>query len=317
MIGRICIKGASRLGVKIMSKTNYNYQITELPINKLIPLPNNPFELYEGQRLEDLVESIQSNGVLVPIIVCPVNNGLYEILAGHNRVEALKIIGSATVPAIIRDGLTDIEAMFIAIETNLIQRSFSDFSFSERAATIAMHYDGIKDQGRRTDLVEEVEMMLSTGNAVQSATSGQVGQKLGARVKAGKEYGLSGTNVARYLRINNLIPEFKKRLNTGAISFIAAVNLSYLSIEEQGLVYEVLASSRHKLSISESEELRKVKKPLTRDDVYQIVEDETAREAAPYKISKSIITQYFKSEQKRDEIEEIISKALEMYYGKI
>ena len=146
------------------SKMNNNtiYPISELTINSLVPLLNNPFELYEGQRLDDLVESIQTNGVLVPIIVRPVNDNSYEILAGHNRVEASKILEYETIPAIVRDDLSDIDAMFVAIETNLIQRSFSDFSHSERAATIAIHYDGIKDQGRRTDLVKDVELMLNT-----------------------------------------------------------------------------------------------------------------------------------------------------------
>ena len=160
-------------------------QILDIPIDKLVPLPNNPFELYEGQRLEDLVESIETNGVLVPIIIRPISDSLYEILAGHNRVEASKILELEAIPAIVRDDLSDIEAMFVAIETNLIQRSFSDFSHSERAATIAMHFEGIKDQGRRTDLVEEVEMMLNMGVDKLPTTSGQVGLKLQSRDRTG------------------------------------------------------------------------------------------------------------------------------------
>ena len=295
---------------------NNVYPVTAIQLNNLVPLHNNPFALYEDQRLNDLMESIQTNGVLVPIIARPVNDGLYEILAGHNRVEASKILGLETIPVIIRDDLTDIEAMFIAIETNLIQRSFSDFSYSERAATIAMHYNGLKNQGRRNDLVEEVEMMLNTGTDEQSATFGPVDQKLYSRDKTGIEFGLSSKTVARYLRINNLISEFKKRLNSGAISLRCAVSLSYLDNGEQELVSEVLKTSRHKLSMAEAEELRKAKKPLTEDTVYQIVEDETAREMAPYKLSKNIISQYFKPDQSCEEIEDIIKKALDMYFNK-
>ena len=292
------------------------HQILDIPIDKLVPLPNNPFELYERQRLEDLVESIETNGVLVPIIIRPISDSLYEILAGHNRVEASKILGLEVISAIIRDDLSDIEAMFVAIETNLIQRSFSDFSHSERAATIAMHFEGIKDQGRRTDLVEEVEMMLNMGVDKLPTTSGQVGLKLQSRDRTGNEYGLSGRNVSRYLRINNLIPEFKRRLNSGAISFIAAVNLSFLSVEEQELVDEVLTTTRYKLSMAEAEELRHVKKPLTRDIIYNIVEDRTTRTAAPLKLEQNFILRYFEPGQSQEEIKDIITKALDLYFNK-
>ena len=299
-----------------MSSQNDLHPVIALPIEKLVPLPNNPFDLYEGQRLEDLIESIQVNTVLVPIIVRTTDGDLYEILAGHNRVEASKKLGLQTVPAIIRDDLTDVEAMFVAIETNLIQRSFSDFSHSERAATIAMHYDGIKDQGRRTDLVDEVERMLNPGSDEQVATSGPVDQKLYSREKTGKEYGLSSKNVARYLRINKLIPEHKKRLNSGAISLRAAVSLSYLPVEEQELVDEVLRSTRYKLSMEEAEELRKAKELLTRDVVYNIIEDKTTKAAAPIKLEQDFILRYFKPEQSKEEIEDIIAKALEAYFGR-
>ena len=293
--------------------------IIAVPIEKLVPLSKNPFDLYEGQRLEDLIESIQANGVLVPIIVRPADDadeGLYEILAGHNRVEASKILELETVPAIIRDDLTDIEAMFVAIETNLIQRSFSDFSHSERAATIAIHYDGIKSQGRRTDLINEVELMLGVRVDEQPATSVAVLQKLDNRNRVGKDFGLSSFSVAQYLRIHKLLPEHKRRLNSGAISLRAAVCLSHLSPEEQKLVDEVLTTTRYRLSMAEAEELRKARRPLTREVVYKIVDDSTARAVAPFKLDRDFIEQYFKPNQSRDEIKTTIAKALDMYFGR-
>ena len=295
-----------------MSNSNELYPVIALPIDSLVPLLANPFDLYEGQRLEDLVESVQVNGVLVPIIVRPADGGLYEILAGHNRVEVSKILGMETVPAIVRDDLTDIEAMFVAIETNLIQRSFSDFSHSERAATIAIHYEGIKDNGRRDELVEEVESMLSVDVDVNGVP---LGHRPKSRDITAKEHGLSSTTVARYLRINKLLPEHKRRLNSGAISIRAAVSLSYLSEEEQELVDEILTNNRYRLSMSEAEDLRVAKRPLTRDVVYQIIEDSTTR-AAPFKLDWDFIERYFKPEQSRDEIEGIIAKALDIYFGR-
>ena len=158
--------------------------------------------------------------------------------------------------------------------------------------------------------------MLSTGVDKLPATSGQVGRKLESRDRIGSDFGLSGRNVTRYLRINRLIPEHKRRLNSGAISFLAAVSLSYLNTEEQELVDEVLKATRYKLSMDEADKLRHADRPLTRDVVYRIVEDSSARAAAPFKLEQSFMARYFKPSQSRDEIEDIIAKALDMYFGR-
>ena len=231
-----------------MSNTKDVYPIVALPVNKLVPLKNNPFELYEGQRLSDLVESIQANGVLVPIIVRPINDGFYETLAGNNRVKASEILELETVPAIVRDDLNDVEAMFVAIETNLIQRSFSDFSYSERAATIALHYDGIKDQGRRTDLVEEVEMMLGTGAEDPPGTSVAVRQKFRtANIKPEIIY--SSNKVNRFGRsyYNNILfassIQFLKIRTSVSTSFITT-NASARHTESRPLVASFISIMR-------------------------------------------------------------------------
>ena len=297
--------------------SNTIYPVVAIPITSLVPLPFNPFKLYEGQRLDDLVESIEANGVLVPIIIRPKpgRSGVYVIIAGHNRVQAAEKLGLKTVPAIIRNDLSDAEAMFVAIETNLIQRSFSDFSHSEKAATITLHYKGMKNQGRRVDLIKEVEMMLDTNSGKQPVTCVPVEHKLKAREKTGNELGLSSSYVMRYLRLHMLIPELKKRLNSGAISIRAAVSLSFLTEDEQELICDILTTTKCKLSMNEAEKLRLADRPLTKEVVNAIIEDTTVREASPYKIDINIIKRYFKPTQNRDEIEDIISKALEMYLG--
>ena len=172
------------------------------------------------------------------------------------------------------------------------------------------------DDQRLEDLVKEVEMMLSAGTDKLPATFRPVGEKLNSTNVTGREYGLSGRNVTRYLRIHRLIPEHKRRLNSGAISIRAAVSLSYLSVEEQQLVDEVLTSTRYKLSMDEAERLRNADKPLSRDVIYNIIEDKSARTAAPFKLDQSIVSRYFGPEQSRDEIESIIIKALGMYFGR-
>ena len=108
-------------------------------LDNLIPYKDNPFALYEGQRFTDMVESVRANGVIVPIVVRPADDGKYEILSGHNRVKAAKEAGIDSVPALIRTGLTDEEALLIVTETNLLQRSFADLKHSERAVALVVH----------------------------------------------------------------------------------------------------------------------------------------------------------------------------------
>ncbi|MCL2574785.1 MAG: ParB N-terminal domain-containing protein, partial [Defluviitaleaceae bacterium] len=108
-------------------------EITYEPIRQLTPFRSHPFRLYDGERLDDMVESIRVNGVFIPIIARRINS-ILEILSGHNRVEASKVVGLAEIPTIILENVTDAAALVIVIETNLLQRSFSDMSHSEKAA---------------------------------------------------------------------------------------------------------------------------------------------------------------------------------------
>ncbi|NLP00031.1 MAG: ParB N-terminal domain-containing protein, partial [Clostridiaceae bacterium] len=124
----------------------------EISIGKLIPFKGHPFKLYQGERLQGLVDSIREIGVILPVVVRPIKDGDYEILSGHNRVNAARIAGLDIVPAIIKEGLTEEEANLIVTETNLLQRSFSDLSHSERAIALKRHYDNIKEQSKKAQL---------------------------------------------------------------------------------------------------------------------------------------------------------------------
>ena len=131
-------------------------------VDELIPYADHPFKLYEGERLDDMVRSVKELGVIVPVIVRPLDED-YEILSGHNRVNAAKIAGLKKVPVIIKTGLTDEEAKLIVTETNLVQRSFADLSHSERAVALKMHLEALKEsnggQGTRTDLLDEIKTL--------------------------------------------------------------------------------------------------------------------------------------------------------------
>jgi ParB family chromosome partitioning protein len=295
--------------------------VLALPLDKLQPFKSHPFRLYEGQRFEDMVESVKANGVIVPVIVRPISkDDNYEILSGHNRVSAARAAGLETVPALVREDLTDDEALLIVTETNLLQRSFADLTHSERAVTLAMHHDAIKKQGKRTDLIEEIENMVNASNCGDLETSAPVGQKLTSRDKIAQDYCMAKNTVARYLRVNKLIAAHKKRLDEGELAIRAAVTLSYLSEGEQHAVDDVLDSSHYKVDMKKADALRSAseKRPLDHETVEQILAGPRKPRAAKhpaFKLKHKIVSKYFKPEQKPDEIEATIIEALEFFYA--
>ena len=206
----------------------------------------HPFRLYEGERLNDLVESISENGVLVPAIVRkiePDENGFeYEMLAGHNRQNAA-IAAKRPLPCIIKENLSDHDAWIYVIETNVLQRSFSEMLPSEKAAVLALRYSKMICQGRRNDIIEELKKLENPDEIRENKTCGIDCHKSKSRDVVGAEYNLKGRAVANYLRINELSVALKIRIDDGEFTIAAAVQLSYLAQEEQQMVEAVLSES--------------------------------------------------------------------------
>ncbi|AAO36446.1 ParB/RepB/Spo0J family partition protein [Clostridium tetani] len=172
--------------------------ITEIEIEKLVSFSNHPFKLYEGERLNDMVESIKEFGVIVPIVVRTIGTS-YQILSGHNRVNAAKLVGILKVPAIIKEGLTEDEATLIVTETNTMQRSFSDLLHSERAAVIYTRHKAMANQGIRNDLLNEIERLSKSNEIKEDETFSPLGKKLRTHEEIGETYKLSKNSIARYL----------------------------------------------------------------------------------------------------------------------
>ena len=164
--------------------------VTEMDFSVMEHLPNHKFKLYTGQRLKDMVESIREFGILEPLIIW-VHEGKNTILSGHNRQNAAQRAGLTRGPVIIRKDLTYEEAVLIATETNLRQRSFADLSPSEKAYSLKQHYDAIKSQGRRNDLIKEIEELINPHEIRKNSTSSEIQKKLNAGEKVSEEYGLS------------------------------------------------------------------------------------------------------------------------------
>lgn len=166
-------------------------EVKLIPVDKLVPFHNHPFKLYEGQRLDDMVESIKEHGVMIPILG-RMYKGKLEILSGHNRLNAAIKAGLKEVPVIEKIGLSEKEAYTYVIETNLIQRGFAELLPSEQAAALEIEYDKVISQGKRNDIIREIEKL----SGIES-TSGQSDQKLDKRDAISSEYGMSGSKMAR------------------------------------------------------------------------------------------------------------------------
>lgn len=244
----------------MMSQEN---QIKNIPIDMLETYHNHKFQLYTGERLDDMVESIKANGILLPIIVQPLSNGNYEILSGHNRTNAAKIAGLETVPAVIKENLSEDEAEMYVIETNLSQRGFNDLRISEQATVLAMRHSKMFSEEKRQQIAEELEVM-----------EGKSKSKL---EKTGEEYGLKKDTVARLLRVDKLIPEMKAWVDDKYLPVRAAVELSYIPENGQKLVYDVFSNLEEKVNMKKSKAIRQAfetYEELNEDDLLEIITDE-------------------------------------------
>ena len=202
--------------------------IVSIPVEEIHPFHDHPFRLYEGGRLEDMVQSIRDHGVLNPVIVRKDARG-YEMLAGHNRTNAAKIAGLTEVPAIVKTDLSNEDAYVYVIETNLLQRSFAELLPSEKAAVLVARYEKISSQGKRNDIRQEIEALEETcGHDVHKSQKSRDG--------LGEEYGMTGRNIARYMRLDRLLPEFKDAVDKGILAMVAAVDLSYLNVKMPKLI---------------------------------------------------------------------------------
>ncbi len=246
-----------------------------IKIEQLVPFKKHPFKLYEGERLNEMVESIREFGVIVPIVVRK-KRLKFEILSGHNRVEACKILGLKEIPAVVKEGLSEEEALLIVTETNTMQRSFGDLPHSERATVVAVRHEAMKKQGLRTDLLKEIEKLSRSPIGSEDLTSRPMGEKLNADGMVGNEYGLSPRNVSRYLRIAKLPEEFKELVDEGKIAIRAGVDLSYLREESLDIVHAIVTEENFKIDMKRARDLRGADKkaPLTFDSANAIIRGE-------------------------------------------
>ena len=286
-----------------------------IPLDKIKAFHDYPFRLYEGERLNDMVESVKEHGVLNPVIVRKDGKG-YEMLSGHNRQNAAKIVGLMEIPAIVKEGITDEEAYIYVIETNVMQRSFAGLLPSERATVMGMQYDKVRCQGKRNDIIRELQIL---NGETPAATCGHNGHRFKTRDAVAEEYGYSSRSAARYLRINNLIRPFKNLIDDDKIALMAAVDVSYLSEEEQGIVYKVIDAMALKLKPKMAAELRKHGGELTERMVERLIEaiivkKVSGNEGMRVILSEDIWQKYF-PDMNAAQMAEVVEQALEAWFS--
>ena len=280
-----------------------------LPIDAIEPFHEHPFKLYTGERLEDMVESIREHGILTPVIVQKTAKG-YEMLAGHNRQNAAKLAGLTEVPAIIKENLSEEEALVYVVETNVIQRSFSDLSVSERIAVLSTRYDRVCGTKKREEIMEELHLLNGDGGH-------HVHRQAKSRELIGQEYGMTGRNIARYVRCNHLIPSFKDMLDDGALTIVAGVELSFLSEEEQTLVLSVMEQNCIKLKKDTADKLRAAAGSITKETVQEVfgIDKPVSEVKRPVsvKLPAKVYSKYFSNVAAKD-VQGILEEALEQYF---
>ena len=216
-------------------------KVQKIPINELVPFKNHPFKVVDDEAMLRTTESIAQFGVLTPLIARPLEDGGYEIISGHRRAHAAEAAGLTEVPVIVRD-MDDDAATVLMVDSNLQRENILP---SERAFAYKMKLEALKRQGTRSDLIE-------------GDTSTQVGRRMETAEMIGQETGDSRNQVRRYVRLTNLIPELLDMVDQKQISFNPAVELSYLTPEEQQHVIEAMDFTQAAPSLSQAQRLKKL-----------------------------------------------------------
>ncbi len=288
--------------------------IRMMPIDSIRPFRKHPFRMYEGERLDDMVESIREHGVLNPVIVWQVGDN-YEMLAGHNQQMAGKLAGLTEIPAIVKTDLTEEEAYVYVIETNVIQRGFAELLPSEKAAVLAERYKKVSNQGKRNDILEEIARLNGSD---MPETCGHDVHKLKSRDAIGEEYGMTGRNIARYMRVQQLEEPLKERLDDGTLPLVAAVDLSYLSDKEQKAVSGLAEQGKIKLDAKTAKCIRNMAGSVTEKKVLETLNSRKGKKSVTGKsirLSADVYEKYFAG-VKSAEVAGIVEEALAAWFGK-
>lgn len=283
-----------------MPKQKPNEQVQQIPLSEIRPFKNHPFKVTDDELMQQTIDSIMQVGVLNPAIIRPAPEGGYEMVAGHRRLHAADLAGLKTIPAFVRN-LDDDEAVILMVDSNLQRETISPM---ERAQAYKMKLEALKHQGKRVDLEGK-------------STSTQIAQKLSVE-KVAAEAGTSRDQVRRYIRLTELLPEVQKKVDSKEIAFSPAVELSYLTRDEQKQFLDAMDYSQNTPSLSQAQRLKKLSREgkCTKEAMRSIMSEEKKEEQERITLSSDTLRKYFPRSYTPLQMQQTIIKLLEQWQKK-
>ena len=263
-------------------------RVQNIPLCELHPFKNHPFKVQNDEEMKRMIESIKKVGAITPAVARPINGG-YEIISGHRRLAAYQELGFETMPVIVRD-MTDDEAVIAMVDANLQRETVLP---SEKAFAFKMKLDAIKHQG---------------------VASAQVGQKLLSVEKVAEDAGESRNQIKRYIRLTYLIPELLAMVDDGKIAFNPAVEISYLSKDEQRILLDAMDLNDCTPSHAESIRLKKLSQEGSLDSqiIYGVMSEEKPNQKEQIKFKREDFKKYFPPNYSDEQMRKDILKGLEL-----
>lgn len=272
--------------------------VQDIPISQISDFPEHPFKVKQDEAMLEMAESVRQYGVLVPGLVRQLEDGSYQMVSGHRRKLASELAGRNTIPCIVRD-LTDDEAVIIMVDSNLQRERVLP---SEKAFAYKMKLDAMRRQAGRP--------------------SKENGVPLGHHFQQGKSREIladnspdSNTQIQRYIRLTNLIPEILDMVDDGRIAFRPAVELSYLTEQEQGTLYDTMGREDCTPSLAQAIKMKAFSRDgkLTDAVILSIMEEEKPNQREQFRLPRDRINRFFKPGTPVQTIEDTIIRALELY----
>ena len=296
--GNLALKGLDDLfSTEENRQEEQREQVQQIPIDALHPFTNHPFKVLDDEAMTRTVESIAQYGVLAPLIARPRPEGGYEIISGHRRQHAAELAGLDTLPVIVRQ-MSDDAAVILMVDSNLQREHILP---SERAFAYKMKLEALKNQGARSDL-----------------TSDQVGQKLWSVEQVASDAGESKTQIQRFIRLTNLVPELLDMVDEKKIAFNPAVELSYLDEAQQRDFLEAMNDTQNAPSLSQAQRLKKLAQEghFSYDVAFAVMGEEKKDELDKVVIKNDTLRKYFPRSYTPKQMEDTIIKLLDQWQRK-
>ena len=277
-------------------------EVQQISLSKIHPFPDHPFQVRDDELMQQTIDSISQFGVLNPVIVRPEPGGGYEMVSGHRRLHAAELAGLSTLPAIVRN-LTDDEAVILMVDSNLQREEISPM---ERAQAYRMKLEALKHQGKKVDIGD-------------GSTSPQVGEKSSWAVSlVAHDAGSSNSQVQRYIRLTELVPELQEKVESREIALNPAVELSFLKPDEQRKVLDAMDYSQNTPSLSQAQRIKKLSRDgkCTQSAMYSIMSEEKKDELDRIVLKSDTLRKYFPRSFTPQQMEQTIIRLLEAWQKK-